>query len=167
MGWPPHPTVRSAALYRRDPGARSGASAVEHRVRRTGAEVVLEPADLVPLRLRARQHELQVLDQVLAEVHEDDVAGVEVPADDVEPAVVRRATPQDQRVQAAPGDDAARGLVPSAVRRAEQRRTRAVDGREVGDLVADLVVLIAPPERLQLWVRDRVVLDRRAERLHL
>src|SRR4051794_2454031 len=115
-------------------------SPVEHRVGRTGAEVVLESPDLVPLGLRAGEDELEVLHEVGPEVHEDDVAGVEVTADDVEPAVVRRAAPKDQRLQPAPADDAARRLVPLAVGRSEERGPGAVDRREVGDLVADLVV---------------------------
>src|SRR4051794_5924975 len=85
----------------------------EHRVGRAGAEVVLEAADLVPLGSGPGEDQLEVLQQVLAEVHEQDVARVVIgTADEIESPVVGGPAPQDQRAQPATVDRTAGGLVP-------------------------------------------------------
>ena len=111
-------------------------------MRRADAEVVLEPADPVSLGASPGEDELQVLEQVGAKVHEENVARTEAAADHVEPAVVGGAAPEYECVQVALRDDGTGGLVPFSVRWAEQRRASSVPRGEIVQLVADLVPLI-------------------------
>src|SRR5262249_35794389 len=126
-------------------------------------EVLLEGCWVQPDGLSGVERDLEVLAEVGAEVHQDDVSGLEWSALSAQDTVVHGGAPHDHGPDAAAACDAGYRRCQRAVWRTKEPGPDAEDGGVVVERPADLSLLGAGCEAAQVWVRDGVVLDRRAE----